>query len=101
MPDLAVRLLIDAENRATGEFDKVKQGFQGVTRESELSGKSLKEATNAARLLSGALVTELNPALGNMVTQLSFAGRGFSQYSAGAAAAGIATVALIAGVTAY
>src|SRR5207237_1034947 len=78
-----------------------RQSFQGVSRESELTGKSLKEATQAARLLSGSLVSELNPALGGLVSQMAFAGRGFSQYSAGAAIAGVATVALIAGITAY
>src|SRR5437588_643970 len=99
--DIGVRLLIEAEDRASGEFEKVRRGFNGINKESETTGRSLKEATQAARLLSGALVTELNPALGNVITQVAYAGRGFSQFSLAASAAGVALVAVIAGVTAY
>ena len=40
MPDLGVRLLIEAENRASAELEKLRLGFTGITRESESTGKT-------------------------------------------------------------
>lgn len=101
MPDFGIRLLIEAEDRATQivgrlypEFERTRRGAEDVTRSFSQTGRQV-------RLLAGELSSELNPALGNIVTRATQAGGAVGGMGGGMAVATAAAVAAAAALAQY
>jgi hypothetical protein len=61
MPDVGIRLLVEAENRATQELARIPQDFERMGRGAEGVTRTFSQTGRQVRLLAGELSSELNP----------------------------------------
>ncbi len=108
MPELGLKFVIEAENRASAELQRLPEDVNRIHQSVsvagsavETTGKQLGETTRIARLMSAQLVGELNPAMGTLVIVAGEAGRAFRTFSFAASGVGVAVAVMIASLTAY
>src|SRR3990167_5924219 len=106
-PELA-RLQKDVEAATKGIQESAKivsgagaAGMRAFGRETEATGKSLREVIGPVKLLAGGLARELNPALGSMVSGAALAARQLGTLPIALAAVGVGLTVAAAAATAW